>query len=159
MIYNYFVLGLFFVMTFVLGMGTGVSMALIQTVHAQSTNTTVSVPVPITVPVLQYSPPTSSQQQAPPAQENQGITEVIVSIVVTAVGVITAKMHSDRKSSTQDKDIMATILHDKQIQAELARVMYSLNSDKAKEINDAPAVKLENLEKETKEYSERAAKA
>lgn len=146
-------------MTFVFGMGIGVTIALmnVQSVHAQ-TNTTVSVPVPITVPTLQYQP-AIPQAQSQPAQNNQGITEIVVSIVVTAIGVITAKVHSDKKSSSQDKDIMATILHDKQIQAEIARVMYSLNPDKAKEINDAPTVRMENLEKETKEYSEKAAKA
>ena len=161
MIYNYFVLGLFFAMTFVFGMGVGVTIALmnVQQAHAQLYNTT--IPVPISVPPLQYTPniqPTTASTTA----TNTDLTAIISSIVVTAIGVLAAKVSSDKKTnSLQDivKEVVAETLKGKEVDKELARVTYQMNPEAANKINDAPSVKLQALSEDVANFTETAAKA
>lgn len=149
MIYNYFVLLLLI----------GVSVTIVQTAHAQLYNTT--IPVPISVPPLQYTP-NMPVQTATTQETNTDLTAIISSIVVTAIGVITAKVHSDKKTnlnSVEIKDLIAEVLKGKEVDKELARVTYKMNEAEANKITDAPAVKNETLAQDVSNYSEKAAKA
>ena len=152
-------------MTFVLGVGVGVSIALIQmqTVHAQ-TNATVQVP--ITVPNLKFTPALPAIE-AEPRQQNTGVsvdgelTAIITSIVVTAIGVISSKMHSDKKSGNIAdvvKVIIGEVLKGKEVDKELARVTYKMNETEANKITDAPAVKVETLNEDAKDFTQKIAK-
>ena len=114
----------------------------------------------------QYGTPTYSpygMQPAPaPYPSNTvlgfGIQEIVTALI--AGGGATAYARRRTNSLEADKQlIMAEMLKDKQRLAELARVSYQMNPEKANAINDAPTVKLETLSKDVDEFREKAAKA
>jgi hypothetical protein len=49
-------------------------------------------------------------------------------------------------------------LDTKEVQKEIARVMYNFQPDQSKALSDAPAIKLENLEKDKADFAEKVAK-
>jgi len=101
------------------------------------------------------SPVTQSENNS------QGTNDVIISVVITIIGVIAAKFHSDGKTSKLQnvvKGNMGEMLKDKNIRDELAKLLYQFNPEKANALNDAPDVKLENLKNNTKEFADKAAK-
>ena len=61
-------------------------------------------------------------------------------------------------ASKDSKQTNAAVLNTKEVQKELARVMYNFQPTQAAALSDAPAIKLENLEKDKKEFQEKVAK-
>jgi len=126
-------------------------------------------------PYQQFGTPTyQPYQQYDPYQQpmqygnNQGINiqQLIGYILSAAGGVAGGKVVSDRKIKSLKeeheaviKDTMHAELKTKEQLAELARVSYQMNPEKANAINDAPTVKLETLSKDVDEFREKAAKA
>jgi len=99
-------------------------------------------------------------QQAPAA--NGGFDIGSIMAIVTAAGAgLFAKMKGDqaKKAEAISKDNMGSILDNKEALKELARIMYSMNPEKANQITDAPSIKLETLEKDAAEFRDKAAKA
>jgi len=100
-------------------------------------------------------------QQAAPAA-NGGFDVGSIMAIVTAAGAgLFAKMKGDqaKKAEAISKDNMGSILDNKEALKELARIMYSMNPEKANQITDAPSVKLETLEKDAADFREKTAKA
>jgi len=111
---------------------------------------------------LQAAPTVLVPQQQAPAPANGGFDVASIMALVTAAGAgLFAKMKGDqaKKAEVIAKDNMGSILDNKEALKELARIMYSMNPEKANQITDAPSIKLETLEKDAAEFRDKAAKA
>lgn len=111
-----------------------------------------------------YGTPTYMPQQQygpyPPQQgyAGFGIQEIITALIAGGGSAIytkrrTSQLHDDNQL------MMSEILKGKQIDAELARITYNMNKAEADKINDAPTIKLENLQNDVNQFTEKAAKA
>jgi hypothetical protein len=75
--------------------------------------------------------------------------------ILTAIGTgLWAKMAAKKDV----KQTNSALLDTKEVQKEIARVMYNFQPDQSKALSDAPAIKLENLEKDKAEFAEKVAK-
>jgi len=101
-----------------------------------------------------------AQQAAPAANGGFDIGSIMAMVTAAGAGLF-AKMKGDqaKKAETIAKDNMGSILDNKEALKELARIMYSMNPEKANQITDAPSIKLETLEKDAAEFRDKAAKA
>ena len=117
-------------------------------------------------PYQQYGTPTYSpygMQPSPAPYPNNtvlgfGIQEIVTALI--AGGGATAYARRRTNSLENDKQlIMAEMLKDKQRLAELARVSYSKMPLQGNEITDAPAIKLDTLDKNIESFSEKTAQA
>jgi len=99
-------------------------------------------------------------QQAAPAAGGFDIGSILAMVTAAGAGLF-AKMKGDqaKKAEVIAKDNMGSILDNKEALKELARIMYSMNPEKANQITDAPSIKLETLEKDAAEFRDKAAKA
>jgi hypothetical protein len=76
--------------------------------------------------------------------------------ILTAVGTgLWAKF----TASKENKQTNSALLNTKEVQKELARVMYNFQPEQSKALSDAPAIKLEALEKDKQEFAEKVAKS
>jgi hypothetical protein len=76
--------------------------------------------------------------------------------ILTAVGTgLWAKF----TASKENKQTNSALLNTKEVQKELARVMYNFQPEQSKALSDAPAIKLETLEKDKQEFAEKVAKS
>ena len=169
MIYNYFILGLFFAMTFVFGMGVGVTIALIQTAHAQ-TPTTInpeSVNPTSGLKFLEqkayvYTIPPLEVQVQQQQQQPTDLNSIIPALVASAGSFIAGKIASDKKTAKVADTVQEIVIPEQVKQnektKELARVTYDMNPEKAAEIKDAPAVKIATLTEDASKFAETAAK-
>ena len=62
------------------------------------------------------------------------------------------------KGTKDSKETNSALLNTKEVQKELARVMYNFQPTQAAALSDAPAIKLENLEKDKQQFAEKVAK-
>jgi hypothetical protein len=75
--------------------------------------------------------------------------------ILTAIGTgLWAKMSAKKDV----KQTNSALLDTKEVQKEIARVMYNFQPDQSKALSDAPAIKLENLEKDKADFAEKVAK-
>ena len=75
--------------------------------------------------------------------------------ILTAVGTgLWAKMSAKKDV----KQTNSALLDTKEVQKEIARVMYNFQPDQSKALSDAPAIKLENLERDKADFAEKVAK-
>ena len=111
-----------------------------------------------------YGTPTYMPQQQygpyPPQQSYAGfgIQEIITALIAGGGSAIytkrrTSQLHDDNQM------LMSEVLKGKQVDAELARITYAMNQEKANQINDAPMVKLDNLQKDVDQFTDKTAKA
>jgi hypothetical protein len=95
---------------------------------------------------------------AVPYQESGGTSTAQATGIVgilTAVGTgLWAKMAAKKDT----KQTNSALLDTKEVQKEIARVMYNFQPDQSKALSDAPAIKLETLEKDKAEFAEKVAK-
>jgi hypothetical protein len=117
-------------------------------------------------PYQQYGTPTYSpygMQPSPAPYPNNtvlgfGIQEIVTALI--AGGGATAYARRRTNSLENDKQlIMAEMLKDKQRLAELARTSYAKMPLQGNEITDAPTIKLDNLNKNIEEFSEKTAQS
>jgi len=131
-----------------------------QKAYVQAYGPEIGIPTngqPLQAPIV-VAP--AAQQAAPAA--NGGFDIGSIMAIVTAAGAgLFAKMKGDqaKKAEGLAKDNMGSILDNKEALKELARIMYSMNPEKANQITDAPSIKLETLEKDAAEFRDKAAKA
>ena len=111
---------------------------------------------PSYMPQGQYGP----YQQPYPQQGygGFGIQEIITALIAGGGSAIytkrrTSQLHDD------NQQMYAEILKGKQVDAELARITYAMNKEKSDQINDAPMVKLDALQKDVDNFTDKTAKA
>lgn len=156
-------------------MGSGI---ILYSAFGQSSNnvsptpTTVAPPQVATTPNpnLQFIPQKAyivttpdGQIQAVPIQEanNAGAGNANGEIA-GIIGILTAVgtgLYAKLSGSKDIKNTNAAVLQTKDIQKEIARVMYNFQPDQSKALSDAPAIKLENLEKDRQEFANKVAKS
>lgn len=156
-------LGLFLVLTPILAM-----MA-----HGQENGTPVVNNIPpqtITTssnPNLQYVPQKAyivplgpdGQVAAVPYQDNSGSTNTAQATgIVGIISAIGAGLWAKMSAKKDVKETNAAVLNTKDVQKEIARVMYNFQPDQSKALSDAPTIKLDNLEKDRAEFAEKVAK-
>jgi len=126
-----------------------------------------NTPTAIVGPLPASAPTTITQQPvaaaAPSAAGSLGgldLGSIMAMIISTGSGIYT-KMTADKtkKVEATSQANAGAIVDTKVVQQEIARYMFNLDKAKADALNDSPAIKLENLEKEKKEATETAAKA
>ena len=115
----------------------------------------------------QYGTPYAMQQpyygqQPYPQPQNPiqfGTSEIIYTLL--GGGAIGYARYNQTKRN-QDKELLrdayAELLKEKQKSLEQSRVQYQMNPTEANKINDAPMVKLESLQKDVEQFSEKVAK-
>jgi hypothetical protein len=137
--------------------------------NASPTPTIAPAPPVVTTspnPNLQYVPqkayivttPDGTVQAVPvESQGTSGTAEATGIIgIITAIGTgLWAKMSAKKDNKHTD----AALLNTKEVQKEIARVMYNFQPDQSKALSDAPAIKLENLEKDRAEFATKVAKS
>lgn len=139
-----------------------IMVTLINSAYAQN-----SSPTPIIStspnPNLQYVPQKAyivplgpnGEVQAIPYQDNSAAQATGIVGILTAIGTgLWAKMSAKKDT----KETNAALLDTKEISKELARVMYNFQPEQSKALSDAPAIKLENLEKDKAEFADKVAK-
>ena len=130
---------------------------------------TITLPPPVTTtpnPNLQYVPQKAyivttpdGTTQAFPVQDNGGATNTAqVTGIVGIISAIGAGLWAKMSGTKDNKTTNAAVLQTKEIQKEIARVMYNFQPDQSKALSDAPAIKLENLEKDKAEFAAKVAK-
>jgi hypothetical protein len=139
-------------------MGSCILVAFGQNVSPTPTISTSPNPNLQYVPQRAYIVPLGPEGQvaAVPVQE-QNMNGEITGIVgiISAIGAgLWAKMSGTKDS----KNTNAALLNTKEVQKELARVMYNFQPTQAAALSDAPAIKLENLEKDKQQFAEKVAK-
>ncbi len=109
-----------------------------------------------------YGPQQYGQQYGYPQNPYQvggfGIQELITALVAGGGSAAYAR----RRTNGLEKDnqvLYSEVLKGKQVDAELSRYMSQLNAEKASQINDAPIVKLDNLQKDVQDFTDKTAKA
>jgi hypothetical protein len=145
--------------------------------NASPTPTIAPAPPVVTTspnPNLQYVPQKAyivttpdGQVQAVPVQEGSsgaGAGELtgIAGIIAAIGGTLYAKLQAskDNKQTVQEvKYTNAALLNTKEAQKETARVMYNFQPDQSKALSDAPAIKLETLERDKAEFAAKVAKS
>jgi hypothetical protein len=153
----------------------------IPIVYAQNGNTsptpttitapTIPLPPPVTTtpnPNLQYVPQKAyivttpdGTTQAFPVQEADntgGTTAAQATGIVGIISAIAAGIWAKMSGTKQVKETNAAVLNTKDVQKEIARVMYNFQPDQSKALSDAPSIKLENLEKDRTEFASKVAK-
>jgi hypothetical protein len=139
------------------------SVSFIPAVYGQNASPTPTISTS-TSPNLQYLPQKAyivplgpdGQVAAVPVQE-QNMNGEITGIVgiISAIGAgLWAKMSGTKDSKTTN----AALLNTKEVQKELARVMYNFQPQQSEALKDAPAIKLETLEKDKQQFQEKVAK-
>jgi hypothetical protein len=136
-----------------------------------ATAPTIPLPPPVTTtpnPNLQYVPQKAyivttpdGQTQAFPVAEstNSGATNnAQITGIVGIVSAIGAGLWAKMSGTKQVKETNAAVLNTKDVQKEIARVMYNFQPDQSKALSDAPAIKLEALEKDRAEFATKVAK-
>jgi hypothetical protein len=143
-----------------------------QNASPSSPTPTITLPPPVTTtpnPNLQYVPQKAyivttpdGTTQAFPVQEqdnNSGATNnAQITGIVGIVSAIGAGLWAKMSGSKENKTTNAAVLQGKEVQKEIARVMYNFQPDQSKALSDAPAIKLENLEKDKQEFAQKVAK-
>jgi hypothetical protein len=144
---------------------------LTMAVYGQNASPTPTIAPPVVTtspnPNLQYVPqkayivttPDGTVQAVPVqgATGGSGTAEATGIIgIITAIGTgLWAKMSAKKDNKTTD----AALLNTKEVQKEIARVMYNFQPDQSKALADAPAIKLETLEKDKAEFAAKVAKS
>jgi|ERR1043165_5079769 hypothetical protein len=135
----------------------------ILVVHAQQSTTTIQGPSPALrfIPQDAYIVPIPPPQAQTVQQNNGGsLQDVLIPIITSAAGIMLAKLHSDKKvTKVADvvRDNTGELVKTKEATKELARVTYNMNPVEAEKITDAPAVKIETLTNEAKDFAAKAA--
>jgi hypothetical protein len=138
-------------------------------VYGQNASPTPTIAPPVVTtspnPNLQYVPqkayivttPDGTVQAVPVQGASTGTAEATGIIgIITAIGTgLWAKMSAKKDNKTTD----AALLNTKEVQKEIARVMYNFQPDQSKALADAPAIKLETLEKDKAEFAAKVAKS
>ena len=115
-----------------------------------------------------YSPygmqqPYGYQQGYIPQAQNPiqfGTSEVIYTLLGGgAIGYARYNQTKRNQDKELTRELYAELLREKQEKRELARVSYQQMPNQGNNINDAPSVRLENLDKNISEFSEKVAKA
>lgn len=89
-----------------------------------------------------------------------GTSEIVYTLLGGgALGYARYNQHKRNQDKDTQRELMAELLKEKQEKRELARVVYDFNQQKAEQLNDAPNIKLENLDKGIQQFSEKVAKA
>ena len=140
-----------------------------QNGNASPTPTTVAPQVTTSPnPNLQYVPQRAyivplgpdGQVQAIPVTDNSGATNnAQITGIVGIVSAIGAGLWAKLSGSKDNKVTNAAVLQGKEVQKEIARVMYNFQPDQSKALSDAPAIKLETLEKDKQQFAEKVAKS
>ncbi len=159
---------------FMFGFAIGYAVGLISTIHpftfgilpiiqpaAAQTNT-------ISTPALRFIPQDAFVQTVPPivatqqTNSNASLTNMLIPVVISVVGIIAAKFHSDKKVANiadVTRDNQSEIMKGKVVDKELASVSYKMNPVEAEKITDAPAVKIATLSNDVTDFATKAAKA
>ena len=139
---------------------------LIPIAHAQDNATPLPAQSITTSPApnLQYVPQKAyivplgpdGQVAVAPIQEQNANGEIAgIAGIISAIGAgLWAKMSGKK----DNKETNAALLNTKEVNKELARVMYNFQPTQAAALSDAPAIKLENLEKDKQQFAEKVAK-
>jgi hypothetical protein len=133
---------------------------------------TITLPPPVTTtpsPNLQYVPqkayivttPDGTTQAFPVADQDNsgGTTTAQATGIVGIIAGIATGLYAKFQGSRDNKQTNAAVLSTKDVQKEIARVMYNFQPDQSKALSDAPSIKLETLEKDRAEFAEKVAKS
>lgn len=99
--------------------------------------------------------------QAVPIQETAAANANMNGEIAGVLGIISAigtGLWAKLSASKDVKETNVAVLQGKEVQKELARVMFNFQPEQSKALNDAPTIKLENLEKQKTEFAEKVAK-
>lgn len=114
-------------------------------------------------PYQQYGTPTYMPQQYGPYNQQYGNTGTVLEQIITAIAAAGGSMAYTRRKTNQLEDtnqqLYSEVLKGKQVDAELARITYAMNQEKANQINDAPAIKLQTLQDDVQQFTDKTAKA
>lgn len=88
------------------------------------------------------------------------IAGIIAGLTGTGVAVYKTITQGKKIENVETKTAVNSneILKGKQVDAELGRVSYQMNPEKAKELNDAPLVKMETLQEDVQQFQEKITK-
>ena len=112
----------------------------------------------------QYGTPTYGPQYGYQPMQQQGgyggfgIQEIITALIAGGGSAVYTKRRTGQLHD-ENQMMMSEILKGKQVDAEIARITYTMNQDKANAINDAPSIKLDNLQKDVEQFTDKTAKA
>jgi hypothetical protein len=145
-------------------MATGILIAFGQNVNVSPATPTIGTSPN---PNLQYVPQKAyivttpdGQVQAVPVQgDDGGATGAAQASGI--VGIITAigmGLYAKITASKDSKNTNAAVLNTKEVTKELARVMFNFQPQQSEALKDAPAIKLETLENDKKQFQEKVAK-
>ena len=118
-------------------------------------------------PNLQYVPQKAyivttpdGQVQAVPVQGDGdgGIGTAQASGIVGIITAIGMGLYAKITASKDSKSTNAAVLNTKEVTKELARVMFNFQPQQSEALKDAPAIKLETLEKDKQQFQEKVAK-
>ncbi len=119
---------------------------------------------PTIAPNLKFQEQPAYIQIAPPvgSQSNVGnIQDMLVPVIVSAVGIILAKLHSDKKTAdvkTEVKETKAEVLVGKEVDKEIAKVAYAANPESAAKVEGVPIIKNETLAADATQYAQKVVK-
>lgn len=87
-----------------------------------------------------------------------GIQEIITALIAGGGSAIYTKRRTNQLQS-DNQVMMSEILKGKQVDLEIARTNFQMNAEKANQINDAPSIKLENLQQDVNDFTDKTSKA
>ena len=102
------------------------------------------------------------QIQAVPIQENNSNNNNMNGEIAGVIGIlsgIATGVWAKMSGSKDVKETNAAVLQNKEVQKELARVMFNFQPEQSKALSDAPAIKLDTLEKQKTDFAEKVAKS
>jgi hypothetical protein len=157
---------------FCLGIGFFI-FAVINTAYGQQNASIITSPPSSTpTPTLNFIPQQAWVQTVPPQGVAQStgdgtIQGTILPIIASAGAYILARLQGNKQvSKVEDKVVtvadvaksnQAEILKGKVIHSELARVQFKFNPEEAAKLDDAPAIKMQTLSDDAKQFAQKAA--
>lgn len=113
------------------------------------------------VPLAQ--PATSYPQFTTPQQSTTVPTDLmsIISVLTGAGAIAYSKIIGNKTNKVEGitKENLSAVLQDKEAIAELAKFAYASNPEAANKLDNAPCIKLDNLEKQKADFADKASKA
>ena len=131
--------------------------------YAKNASPTSTTEAPAAVPTIELLPQKGYIVPLPPEDQNVNVqttdnTGTLTGAIGIIVGIATG-LYAKFAGARDVKNTNAAVLQTKDIQKEIARVMYNFKPDQSKALSDAPSIKLENLEKDRAEFATKVAKS
>lgn len=119
---------------------------------------------PTIAPNLRFQEqPAYIQVQSPPGaiSSTGSLQDMLIPVVVSAGGILLAKLHSDKKTADVKSDVKETkaeVLVGKEVDKEIAKVAYAANPESAAKVEGVPIIKNEVLAADASQYAQKVVK-